>query len=95
MFRLDCSKKHHKAMEDICTTAAIIECSVRLLTMLKDRRSPPHNRFCSCDCSRALRLVVRASKIACDYRTRMVLDRSQTGRKRSLAPCDCTLTELY
>ena len=47
MFRLDCSKKHHKAMEDMCTTAAIIDCSVMLLTMLEDRRSPPHNRFCS------------------------------------------------
>ena len=31
--------------------AAIIDCSIRLLTMLEDRRSPPHNRFCSCDCS--------------------------------------------
>ena len=45
MFRHDCSKKHHKAMEDMCTIAAIIDCSVRLLTILEDRRSPPHNRF--------------------------------------------------
>ena len=42
-------------MEDMCTTAAIIDCSVRLLTMLEDRRSPPHNRFCSCDCSWSLK----------------------------------------
>ena len=83
MFRLDCSKRHHKAMEDMCTTAAIIDCRVRLLIMLEDRRSPPHNRFCSCDCSQSLRLVVRLSKIACDYRTRLVLYRSQTVRKRS------------
>ena len=61
----------------------IFDCSVRRLNMLEDRRSPPHDRFCSCDCSRSLRLVVRSSKIACDYRARLVLYRSQTGRKRS------------
>ena len=61
----------------------IFDCSVRRLNMLEDRRSPPHNRFCWCDCSRSLRLVVRSSKIACDYCARLVLYRSQTGRKRS------------
>ena len=29
----------------------IFDCSVRRLSMLEDRRSPPHNHFCSCDCS--------------------------------------------
>ena len=61
----------------------IFDCSVRRLNMLEDRRSPPPNRVCSCDCSRYLRLVVRSSKIACDYRPRLVLYRSQTGRKQS------------
>ena len=47
----------------------IFDCS---LNILEDRPSPPHNRFCSCDCSQSLRLVVRSSKIACDYRARLV-----------------------
>ena len=51
----------------------IFDCSVRRLNMLEDRRSPPHNRFCSNDCSRSLRLVVRSFKIACDYRAQLVL----------------------
>ena len=86
-------QKASQTMEDMCTTVAIIDCSVRLLTMLEDRRSPPCNRFCLCDCSCSLRLGVRSSKIACNYRTRLALYRLQTGRKRSQAPCDCTLTE--
>ena len=40
----------------------IFDCSVMRLNLLKDRRSPPHNRYCSCDLSRSLRLVVRSSK---------------------------------
>ena len=77
MFRLDYSKKHHKAMEDMCTTAAIIDCSVKLLTMVEDSRSPPHNRFCSCDCSRSLRLVVRSLRLPAI----IARDWSYTGRK--------------
>ena len=80
MFRLDYSKKHHKAVEDMCTTAAIL---TGILTMLEDRRSPPHNRFCSCDCSQSLRLDVRSSNIACDYHSRLFLYRWQSGRKWS------------
>ena len=51
--------------------------------MLEDRRSPPQNRVCSCDYSRSLRKLLRSPKIAWDYRARLVLYRSQTGRKRS------------
>ena len=57
--------------------------------MLEDRRIPLHNRFCSYDCSRSLRLVVLSSKIACDYRARLVLYKSQTDRKARVT--DCTL----
>ena len=77
MFRLDCSKTPHKAMEDMCTTAAIIDCSVRLLTIFEDRRSPHHNRYYSCDYSRSLRIVVGPSKIAAI----IARDWSYTGRK--------------
>ena len=58
----------------------IFDCSARRLNMLEYRRSPPFNRVCSCDCSRSLRLVVRSSKIACDYRARLVLYRSLKQR---------------
>ena len=79
-------------MEDMYTTAAIIDRSVRLLTMLEDRRSTPHNRFCSCDCSRSLRLVVRSSKIACDYTGRILVVSDRKPRVTAPLIVHCTET---
>ena len=80
---LDNNKMIRMSFKAYAQLPGIFDWSARRLNMLKNRRSPPHNRICSCDCSRSLRLAVRLSKIACDYRARLVLYRSQNGRKRS------------
>ena len=81
LFRSTIHKMVRMSFKAYVQLPGIFDCCVRRLNMLEDRCSPPHNRFCSCDCSRSLRLVVQSSNIACDYRARLALYRSQTGRK--------------